>query len=993
MHNRSSPFRAPSQPLRHLLFVGLVVVLVTAGVSLYRYGEAVRAEIDNLAIGNSDSLQWTLAQLEIEYYQLEEALTHGSPESHVDLEDFSRSFDIFYSRVETIRDGAGFQAVTETAAAAAAMARLGDYLTKTAALIDAGPETLKIAFPALRAETRALVTEVRTVSSYGVRALAERARDQREKVFESLIRLASLAAALLATVSGGFVITWWLWRYGRNQTQSLAFAKARLEAVIGTSIDAVIVVDHNGRVIEFNGAAEKVFGYSRAEAQGALMHELIVPGHMKTAHDAGFRRYRAGGVPRIAGHGLIGLQARRKDGTVFPAELSVTATRIGKVEIFVGFLRDITDRVAAEQELIDARDAAMAGERAQSEFVAVMSHEMRTPLNGLLGTLDLLVETPLDETQRRFVDSMQKAGEILLSHVNNTLDVERLDAGKFSMVREPFAPMAVADEIVQTQAGAAAARGNLLVAQAEGRLPDAVEGDALRIRQVLINLVGNAIKFTRNGQISVEVEYHRDGGILEYRVIDTGIGIPADQTDRIFDDFVTLDPELSREATGSGLGLSIARRLMRAMRGEIGVESDVGKGSAFWITLPAPVVLSMPAPRPPPRLTPKPHAPSMASAQSAAASAAEAGSGAILVSANAPLLLTPQNGPVPPRGGAGFGNGPADPPPPGPPAATPSGAPPPAEGQAIDVLVVEDNDINRVVLCEMLRRGGHRFDEARDGMEGVDVANKRRFDVILIDLNMPRMNGIEATEAIRASDGPNRNTPIIAVTANVLPEARARLEAAGVCRVISKPITRRILEQVLADELAAARDKTSSAGRDNASGAARPATPEGAGREVFSDHAPPKLSSKTGPRRPGVAVSHGAGGAMPKHDAPLLNLETHTDLAQSLGPDLMAQTLGQFLAEGESMLPRLTAVAAQAEPAATAALAHKFAGSAALLGAERLHRLLKAIDTPLRHVPPGAPPSDSVAAALTALPAVWTATRAMVVPPIPPSTGPDHAVN
>ncbi|SOC10417.1 sensor histidine kinase [Rhodobacter maris] len=647
MYNRSTPFRAPSQPLRHLLFAGLVALLLTAGVSLYHYGAAVRVDIDNLAIANSDSLQWTLAQLEVEYYQFEETLVRGSADSRVDLEDFSRKFDIFYSRAQTIRDGAGFRVVTETEAASAALSRLDRYLIETAAQIDAGPETLKQALPRLRQTTREMASEVRTISSYGVNALAERAKDQREQVFDSLIRLASLTAALLATVSAGFIITWWLWRYGRNQTQSLVFAKARLEAVIGTSIDAVIVVDQTGRVIEFNGAAEKVFGYTRAEAQGTLMHDLIVPHHMKAAHDAGFRRYRAGGVPRIAGHGLIGLQARRKNGSVFPAELSVTATRIGKKEIFVGYLRDITDRVAAEQELIDARDSAMAGERAQSEFVAVMSHEMRTPLNGLLGTLDLLVETPLDATQRRFVESMQKAGEILLSHVNNTLDVERLDAGKFSLVREPFAPMEVADEIVQTQAGAAAARGNQLVAVAEGRLPEAVEGDALRIRQVLINLVGNAIKFTRNGKISVEVEYHRDQGQLEYRVIDTGIGIPADQAERIFDDFVTLDPELSREATGSGLGLSIARRLMRAMRGEIGVESDVGKGSAFWITLPAPVVLPIPAPRAPLRLTPKPQAPEpvMASAEVEAS-----GGGAVRLSANAPLLLTP--GSAPPRAAA-----------------------------------------------------------------------------------------------------------------------------------------------------------------------------------------------------------------------------------------------------------------------------------------------------------------------------------------------------
>ncbi|SOC10421.1 Hpt domain-containing protein [Rhodobacter maris] len=251
--------------------------------------------------------------------------------------------------------------------------------------------------------------------------------------------------------------------------------------------------------------------------------------------------------------------------------------------------------------------------------------------------------------------------------------------------------------------------------------------------------------------------------------------------------------------------------------------------------------------------------------------------------------------------------------------------------------------------------------------------------MILIDLNMPRMNGIEATEAIRAGQGPNRATPIIAITANVLPEARARLEAAGVCRVISKPITRRILEQVLADELARAGTGSAPRSATVQIGAATPHLAQSA----------PKLSAETAPHRAVSAFSPGGAPLMATREAPLINLATHTDLAQSLGPDLMAQTLAQFLAEGESMLPRLTTVAAQADPAATAALAHKFAGSAALLGADRLHRLLKAIDTPLRHLPAGAPPGDSAAAALAALPTVWTATRAMVATRISPTQTPD----
>ena len=881
MSDSSALLQDPRQRLRPFLFAGLVVVFLGAVAALYRYGAMVQSEIDNLAIANSDSLQWTLAQLEVEYFHMDGALLRATAENPASLAEFSRSFDIFYSRVHTIMEGRGFAAIMTPEVAAAEIGHIDAFLQRTATLVDGGPEALGPALPALRDSAATLEDDVRTVSLEGVREFAKHAKEQRERVFSSLMLLASLTTALLAAVTAGLVITWSLWRFGMRQTGSLTAAKARLEAVIGTSFDAVIVVDHEGKVLEFNGAAEKVFGYSREEAIGQHLNDLIVPDHMKTAKVAGFKRYRGGGVPRIAGHGLIGLQARRKDGSVFPAEISVTATRIGRKEIFVGYMRDITDRVAAEKELIDARDAAMAGEQAQAEFVAVMSHEMRTPLNGVLGTLELLRETPLDAEQTALVASMQKAGEILLSHVNNTLDVERLDAGKLSLTREPFAPMSVIEEIVQMQAGAAAARGNRLIARSAGRLPEAVEGDAMRIRQVLLNLVGNAIKFTRDGTITLEAEYHRDQGQLEYRVIDTGIGIPAAETERIFDDFVTLDPELSREATGSGLGLSIARRLMRAMRGQIGVESDPGQGSAFWITLPAPVVLSLP----------------------------EAKATAPAALARAPVRAATVPLPCSAEGGA------------------PTRLP-----VAIDALVVEDNDINRVVLCEMLRRAGHSFDEARDGVEAVETAAMRPYDVILIDLNMPRMNGVDATEAIRAGSGPNCDTPIIAVTANVLPEARSRLEAAGVCRVISKPITRKLLDQVLAEELC------------------------------------PRLHQR-------IALSE-AGPPTDPEAVPLLAADIREELAQSLGPEMMTQMLQRFLDEGDTMIAALTPAAARETPAETAALAHKFAGSAALLGAERLHRVLKDLDLSLREAEPGSPPGGAAEAALAALAPIWAQTRA-----------------
>ncbi|MBD3788099.1 MAG: PAS domain S-box protein, partial [Sphingomonadales bacterium] len=465
---------------------------------------------------------------------------------------------------------------------ASAVERITRFTTQTAAIVDRGPEALRAALPALRLSTAARAEHVRTVSLQGLREFTEEAKLQRERVFLALVRLALLTTALLGVLTAGLIALWWLWRFGMRQARSLRAAKARLEAVIGTALDAVIVIDQDGRVTEFNPASERIFGYQRDEAIGRRLADLIVPRAQAAAHERGFRRYLETGEARIVGRGLISLEARRRDGSKFPVELSVSTTRIGKRQVFVSYLRDITDRVSAERELIEARDRAMQGERAKAAFVAVMSHEMRTPLNGLLGTLDLLRETPLNTEQGRFVQAMEQAGQILLQHVNDVLDVERLDAGKLSFQRTAFDPAALAAQLIEAQRDAAAARGNRMELETLGALPGALEGDPIRIRQVLLNLIGNAVKFTTQGLVRVEIEYHAAAAELEFRVIDTGVGISPEDAERIFEDFVTLDPAQSREHTGSGLGLGIARRIIQAMGGRIGVESEPNEGSVFW---------------------------------------------------------------------------------------------------------------------------------------------------------------------------------------------------------------------------------------------------------------------------------------------------------------------------------------------------------------------------------------------------------------------------
>jgi CheY-like chemotaxis protein len=365
-----------------------------------------------------------------------------------------------------------------------------------------------------------------------------------------------------------------------------------------------------------------------------------------------------------------------------------------------------------------------------------MSHEMRTPLNGLLGSLELLEQGDLDAVQRRHLATLRLSGELLLHHVNDVLDISRLDAAAHSFALEPIDPAAILRDLAESQAAVAAAAGNVI----EVVLPEAdritLLGDPRRLRQALLNLLGNALKFTRSGRITLAFTTgaeNEDGLAVEFRVSDTGIGIAAEDQSRIFEDFVTLDASYGRAAEGTGLGLPITRRLVTAMGGCIGVESAPGAGSSFWIRLSLPVDRGRTEPTPP------------AAALPPAAPATAAG---------------------------------------------PSGRP-------CHVLMVEDNEVNRAILRAFLGKLGHEVEEAHDGEEGVRLAELRRYDLIFMDISMPRLSGVEATRLIRAGDGVSRDAPIVAVTAHALPAELAAFRAAGIDAVLTKPIRLKAISEAI----------------------------------------------------------------------------------------------------------------------------------------------------------------------------------------------------
>lgn len=792
---------------------GLLFVAGGVGAHLWR-------EVVELRGASEDNVQWSMAQLEVELLRFQQAVAVAEMEGG-GLSDVRRRFDVFYSRIETLKNGTVFAPMRDDAEISGMVAEIAEFLAGFIPVIDGSDAALRAALPYMYGEIDRIEGISRSLSIQSVRTLAAQSDAKRERFIGALVAAAALMLALLAASFVSFVAM-------RARALDSERTRKRLAATIRSSLDAVIAVNSDGVAIEWNGAASEVFGRSREEALGRAIDRLIIPERYRRRHREGMARFLREGNKRVVDAGRVEMVGMRKDGSEFPIELAIGLAEDESGPIFVAYLRDISARVAAEQAVLASRDAAMAADRAKSEFLAVMSHEMRTPLNGVLGVLDLLGKSKLDESQRRFVDVAVSSGEILLRHINDVLDLTRAESGKMSFVIEPFDFEALLSETAEVTRPVAEMRGNALALETGpglGRL----RGDRHRIRQIVLNFLGNAAKFTRNGRIRLEaraLDENAAGVLVEIAVTDNGPGIAPEDRERVFMNFVTLDASYERETSGSGLGLAIVRGIVEAMSGKVGVEEAEGGGSRFWARF---------------RL---------------------------------------------PRADTALAESEAT----------------PAPAHVVDgrarVLLVEDNEVNRLVVVESLKQAGHEVVEAVDGDEGVEAAARERFDTILMDISMPRMNGVEATKAIRASSGPNRATPIIGLTAHALPEEYERFMEAGMQDCLTKPIRRGQLEAALGRCLRL------------------PPREEEEPEEIEEDE------------------SDG-----------LFDEETLTDLATNLGPERMSIMLMRLIDEMGEAREQIAEGLAGGRLPDIGPVAHRAAGGAAVVGAARLFSSLTRMET------------------------------------------------
>jgi len=528
----------------------------------------------------------------------------------------------------------------------------------------------------------------------------------------------------------------------KKAESALKESERLLASIINFLPDATLVIDKEGRIISWNQSMEKMTGVKSEQILGKGDYEYALPFY-------GERRPMLIDAVRGLDRNFeknYEIIKRQEDGTI-DAEVYIPNLRGNETYLLgsasalydsegnyrgaIESIRDITERKRAEEDLHRSKERAESATRAKSEFLANMSHEIRTPMNAVIGMTGLLLDEDLTENQRKDVEIIRRSGDTLLTIINNILDLTKIETEMIELERQPFDLHDCLEASLDMVAMDANRKGLETEYTIEDHVPAVIQGDPTRINQILINLLNNAVKFTEKGKISISVSGEAvEGGNyrIHFAIKDTGIGIPEDKMDRLFQSFCQVDASTARRYGGTGLGLAISKRLAELMGGTIWVESEVGKGSTFHFMILAEPTLCGPI---------------------------EIGKPASRVDLPGDL------------------------------------------DKSLSILLAEDNPVNQIVTQRMLNKLGYRADVAANGMEVLQALERRHYDVVLMDVQMPEMDGLKATQAIHQR-WPDKELPvIIAMTASALKGDKEKCLAAGMDGYVSKPVKIEMLKATL----------------------------------------------------------------------------------------------------------------------------------------------------------------------------------------------------
>ncbi len=658
----------------------------------------------------------------------------------------------------------------------------------------------------------------------------------------------------------------------KETRDQLAESEERFRGIAASATDAIIMLNDFGKVTYWNPAAERIFGYSSDEMMGHDLHRRVLKEDGYGRFKTGFQGFKeSGGGPVIGG--VREIPGLRKGGEEFPAEISVAALKLKGCWNAVGIVRDISERKEAEKQILEARHAADEANRAKGQFLASMSHEIRTPMNAIIGMTELALDTPLNKVQRDYMETVRNAGEALMRLLNDILDFSKMESKRVEMERVEFNIRESLGDFLKPVALSAHQKGLELAYHVSQSVPDIVLGDPSRLRQIVVNLVGNAIKFTDIGEVVVRVEKENvseEHAILHFSVADTGVGISQDRQSRIFEPFTQADGSIARRYGGTGLGLAISKGLAELMGGRMWVEGGPGAGTIFHFTalfglseacserslasppiqlksLPilvadnnatncqilkdmleewdmGPVGAASPAEvvekLEEARRTGRPFAVALVDADLVlmtdshmlegilseddgithtilmltASSQIRARASAVeyerFVCVNKPIkpselmdaLMNALSVTVGESHGSEMG--------------TQRSVHP---GTVLRILLAEDNAVNRKLALIMLEKDGHEVTAVGNGSEAVHALFNNAYDLVLMDVQMPVMDGVEATKRIREMERKTgARVPIVALTANAMKGDRERYLEAGMDDYMAKPFKGDLLHEVIA---------------------------------------------------------------------------------------------------------------------------------------------------------------------------------------------------